>query len=328
MRAIEHPVTPDIAAVLEHWEKHLRYERNLSPHTVVAYLETMREFFSHFRRFHGYQPELWQLSQISLSTFREWLVTMTRAEHRPSTIRRAVGGLRAFYRFLGARYHIRNEAPALLSLPPQKRPLPKALSVAQVLAIIDALETIGGQQWERRRDKALAMLLYGAGLRIQEALDVRHREFQDAAATGRLRVTGKGRKERYAVLLPVVIAAIQDYVRLCSHTLTGDDYLFRSARNLQHSREAFNIRLKEAVRAAKVDAPISAHTLRHCFATHMLERSNDLRSVQELLGHASITTTQIYTHVSAVRLLESYLKAHPGAVKSAEAQSACVGGNP
>lgn len=316
MRAVDHPISSELAVVLNQWEAYLRYERNLSPHTIAAYLETMREFFSYLRRIHDFTPEVWQLSQITVSIFREWLASMARGRLSPNSIRRAVGGLRAFYRFMGARYHIRNDAPSLLSMPPQPRTLPKTLSVAQTLSIIDALGAIGEQQWERRRDQALAMLLYGAGLRIQEALDVHYREFIDAATTGRLRVTGKGRKERYAALLPEVAAAIRDYVRQCPHVITGEDYLFRSTRNLPLGKDGFNRKLKEAALAAKINLPVSAHTFRHCFATHMLEGSNDLRSVQELLGHASITTTQIYTHVTASRLMDAYRQAHPGAVKS------------
>jgi integrase/recombinase XerC len=223
--------------------------------------------------------------------------------------------LRGFFRFLERRGLVINPALTVLRGPRLSRAVPKPLSETDARATIDAadqVQSVGSEPWVAARDTALVTLLYGCGLRLSEALDLTRRQ-APAAGMASLRVTGKGGKTRIVPLLPVVITAVADYLAHCPHAIGPDDDLFVGVRGGPLNPRLVQ-RLMEQLRF-RLGLPDTAtpHALRHSFATHLLAGGADLRAIQELLGHASLSTTQRYTAVDAATLMDVYARAHPRA---------------
>jgi len=220
--------------------------------------------------------------------------------------------LRTFSRFLDKNGLAQTTAFHVIRAPKQPRALPRALTISDALALIEAVEIEAGEPWILARDRAVLMLLYGCGLRIAEALAI---TAIDAPVQGRnaLRVTGKGGKTRIVPVLAAVSDAISRYLALCPYTPAPGEPIFRGARGgaLQPAIVQKSVRFLRG--ALSLDDRTTPHALRHSFATHLMGRGGDLRTIQELLGHASLSTTQGYTHVDTARLLDIYAKAHPRA---------------
>jgi integrase/recombinase XerC len=222
-----------------------------------------------------------------------------------------MSALRTFFRWLEAQELARNRAVLQVALPKVPHGIPKPLTVDGAAAVVD-----GGMaadlDWVAARDTAVLLLLYGSGLRISEALALTSR---DAPVQGRdvLRVAGKGGKERLVPVLPVTQAAIQRYIALCPYPLTADGPLFLGAKGGPLSPRIVQLAMERLREVLGLPATATPHALRHSFATHLLSAGADLRQIQELLGHASLSTTQVYTEVDRERLLAVYDKAHPRA---------------
>jgi integrase/recombinase XerC len=221
-----------------------------------------------------------------------------------------MSSVRGFFRFLEKRGLARNAAIGMVGAPRPPKSVPKALGVAEALEAIGSVGGLGRERWLAARDTALLMLLYGCGLRIGEALAL---DRADAPRGDALVVTGKGRKQRLVPVLPAVKQALADYLALCPYKGSGDDPLFVGARG-ERLNSGVAQRQVRRLRAA-LDLPETAtpHAFRHSFATHLLAGGGDLRTIQELLGHASLSTTQRYTDVDAKHLEAVYLRAHPRA---------------
>jgi integrase/recombinase XerC len=232
-----------------------------------------------------------------------------------SSTARALSVVRNFFRFLAKHGRVNNAVLSTVRTPRLPRAVPKALTVGEAAEAVDAVGDLGGTPWLAKRDTAILALLYGCGLRLGEALALNRRDAPraDGGEIPTLVVMGKGRKQRAVPVLPAVVAAIEDYMAACPFDGDGDTPLFRGARGARLNPRLVQLRLQHL--RARLGLPDSAtpHALRHSFATHLLAGGGDLRAIQELLGHASLSTTQRYTEVDTAALLAVYDRAHPRA---------------
>jgi len=319
-------VLPDEIAA---FERHLRDERGVSPHTRAAYLRDLRDFASFLSREFLNRPEA-EIAAASSDVLavRSWLAHLRARGLSKSSMGRHLSALRAFFLFL-AREGLSEENPArAVATPRADRPLPRTLSVAEAAAVVEAGKD-GGTDLTSR-DRALLELLYATGLRVSElvALDLSDVDL----ASRQLRTLGKGRKERIVPFGEKAAAALREYLKErgpgeregdepgAKRRRSGprpprstSDALFRNARGGRLTDRSVRRILDRALRIAGLTRHASPHALRHSFATHLLAAGADLRSIQELLGHASLSTTQKYTHLDAERLIEVYRKSHPRA---------------
>jgi integrase/recombinase XerC len=303
---------PDLACAIEAWTGYLGAERRASAHTVAAYGGDLAAFLDFLRDHLGGLPDLAALSALAPRDLRSFLAHRAADRHAKTTQARNLSVIRSFLRFLDRRGLVRNDSVAALRGPRLPRSVPKPLSVADAEAALDAVDLAAREPWIADRDAAVLTLLYGCGLRLSEALGLTRREAPQPG-TALLTITGKGRKQRLVPLLPAVAEAVGLYLASCPFKLAPDGPLFVGARGGPlHPRLVQ--RLMSQVRAG-LGLPETAtpHALRHSFATHLLASGGDLRAIQELLGHASLSTTQRYTAVDAAGLMEIYARAHPRA---------------
>ena len=230
------------------------------------------------------------------------------------SLSRTLSALRMFYKFLERRGYGKNDAIRAVALPKLPHSVPKPLTAPKATALVDGADIASADQpeWIIARDTAVLALLYGSGLRISEALSLKRK---DAPTKGRdmLRVTGKGSKTRVVPVLPIAREAVELYLKLCPMGLGSEDPLFVGAHGKQLSPRIIQLRIAKARAVLGLPETATPHALRHSFATHLLGAGADLRSIQELLGHASLSTTQGYTEVDREHLLKTYQSAHPRA---------------
>ncbi len=308
-------VAPDVAAEVAAWLTHLGAERLMSPKTLDAYGRDVRQFLTFLAGHLGGAPSLAALAAIAPQDVRAFLASR-RAEGTGSrSLMRTLAGTRSFARFLERRGKGKVGALAAVRAPKVPRTLPKPLAVPSAKQLADVESRAGDDRapWILARDAAVLALLYGSGLRISEALGLRRRDLPSGDEGGAIVVTGKGRKQRMVPLLPQVARLIADYAALCPYDLPMDGPLFVGAKGGPLSPRIIQLAMAGLRGALGLPDSATPHALRHSFATHLLARGGDLRAIQELLGHASLSTTQIYTAVDTDRLLEAYRSAHPRA---------------
>jgi integrase/recombinase XerC len=301
----------DLAAAIARWLDWLESERRVSPHTLAAYGRDLAFFLDFLTAHRGAEPDLAMLAALAPADFRAFLAHRAAHAIGRAANARGLSVLRNFFRFLDRRGLVQNAALIAVKSPKLPKPVPKALTAEEAQTALDGVAGMEREVWIAKRDLAILTLLYGAGLRIGEALGLRRGDAPIAAGT--MNITGKGNKTRLVPILPVVAQSIQDYLDACPHALTRDDPLFVGARGGPlHPRlvQGQMARLRVALGLPEHATP---HALRHSFATHLLAGGGDLRAIQELLGHASLSTTQRYTKVDSARLLAVYDAAHPRA---------------
>ena len=284
---------------------HLRVERGSSPHTLRGYAEDLTLFARYLEGIAGADFDPITLSSRQLRTYATWLGGQGFA---PSTVARRLASLRSFYRYLRRRGLVEVDNSASLRSPKQPRRLPKLLNVEEVVAVIEAIPTGDSAGI---RDRAILEVLYGGGLRVGElvGLDLGDLDLDEGLA----RVRGKGRRERLAPVGEVAVESVRRWLSVRAPKTAGEAAVFLNRYGARLTARSVGRLFETRLKGHDVDLGSSPHTLRHSFATHLLDRGADLRSVQELLGHRRLTTTQIYTHVSPDRLLEAYRGAHPRA---------------
>jgi len=302
-----------VAAQVVRWLGHLGAERRMSDKTVDAYRRDVHQFLAFMAEHFGGRVTLKRLSGLAPADVRAFMAARRADGIGGRSLMRGLAGARSFARFLERDGNGRVAALAAVRSPKIEKTLPKPLSIAAARRVPDADVRAGEERepWVLARDAAVLALLYGCGLRISEALGLKRKEVDGRRDS--LTVTGKGNKTRMVPLLPQVAKLVADYVALCPYDLPADGPLFVGAKGGPLSPRIIQLvmeRLRGALGLAETATP---HALRHSFATHLLARGGDLRAIQELLGHASLSTTQIYTGVDAERLLEAYRGAHPRA---------------
>ncbi|HRY27125.1 MAG: tyrosine recombinase XerC [Geminicoccaceae bacterium] len=303
---------PDLEEAFAAWCDWLAHERRAAARTQAGYRRDLAAFVAFLAGHQGGPVGLPAIAALTPQGFRGWLAWRLGEGYAKSSTQRAVAAVRGFLDFLDARHGIHNPALRAMRAPKTRRPLPRPLAVAEVTELTDAAANADQPPWVLARDTALLLLLYGAGLRIGEALELAAGGLP-AAGESTLRVTGKGRKVRLVPLLPVVAEALAAYRDACPHPLPADGPLFRGVRGGPLQPAVVQRRVRELRRALGLPETATPHSLRHSFATHLLGGGADLRSIQELLGHASLSTTQLYTAVDAEGLARLYTAAHPRA---------------
>ena len=305
-------VAPQVAAEIAHWLKHLGAERRMSPKTVEAYQRDVLQFLAFLAEHLGGKPSLRDLAALAPADVRAFMAARRADGIGSRSLMRTLAGTRAFARFLERNGKGSVGALSAVRAPKIGKTLPRPLAVsgARAVADPDIAAGDGREPWIHARDAAVLGLLYGCGLRISEALGLKRGEF---GARDVLSVIGKGRKQRMVPLISTVAKLIADYVALCPYDLPEDGPLFVGAKGGPLSPRLVQLAMARLRGALGLPETATPHALRHSFATHLLARGGDLRSIQELLGHASLSTTQIYTEVDADRLIEAYRSAHPRA---------------
>jgi integrase/recombinase XerC len=291
------------------WATFLQHDRRRSAHTVRAYVATAHRLLEFLGRHRGEQVDSSILLGLASSDLRAFLAHRRGGGLGAASAAREMSGVRAFLRFAAEQEGQLPQLPRTRA-PRRPRTLPRPASPDEAIGLAHDAAAGASEEWIGARDLAILLLLYGAGLRVAEALSLNAR-LHPVGST--IRVTGKRGKTRVVPVIPAVSQAIADYVRQCPYPLAGDVPLFVGARGGPLNPDL----VRRAVRAARVRLglpdTLTPHALRHSFATHLLARGADLRALQELLGHASLSSTQIYTAVDAARLLDVYRHAHPRA---------------
>ena len=305
--------SPYVKEAVEGWLAYLTIERQLAANTAEAYSRDISQFLAFFAGKLNKLPDMKELLALQARDVRGFLAARRGDGVGSRSLSRSLSALRMFYKFLERRGYGKNDAIRAVSLPKLPHSVPKPLTALKATALVDGdIASPDAPEWILARDTAVLALLYGSGLRISEALSL---ERKDAPIKGRdmLRVTGKGNKTRVVPVLPIVREAIERYLALCPLKLGPDDPLFLGARGKQLSPRIIQLRIARARVELGLPDTATPHALRHSFATHLLGAGADLRAIQELLGHASLSTTQGYTEVDRAHLLKSYDSAHPRA---------------
>ena len=304
-----------LALEMTRWLAHLRSERRLSPKTLEAYARDVRQCLGFLCEHWGRRVTLSGFAALEASDVRAFMAMRRACDIGGRSLMRALAGLRSFGRFLEREGRGKVGALSAIRAPKVGKSLPKPVPVAAAKRLADAHERAGETRdpWIWARDAAVMGLLYGSGLRISEALGLRRRDVPLPGAGDVLVVTGKGDKTRMVPVLQNVLALIEDYVAICPHPLPPEGAIFVGARGGPLSPRIIQLTMERLRGALGLPDSATPHALRHSFATHLLSRGGDLRAIQELLGHASLSTTQIYTGIDSERLLEVYRNAHPRA---------------
>ncbi len=312
MKRAQKTIAPDVSAEMARWLAYLGAERRMSPKTLEAYRRDVVQFLSFLAEHLGGAPGLKRLAKLTPADVRAYMAARRGQGAGNRSLMRGLAGTRSFARFLERNGKGKVGALSTVRAPKLARNLPKPLpaSAAKRMTEVDARAGETRAPWILARDAAVLGLLYGAGLRISEALGLPARDF--APNRDALTVTGKGNKARMVPLLPQVAGLIADYVALCPN-LPPDGPLFVGARGGPLSPRVIQLVMERLRGALGLPDSATPHALRHSFATHLLARGGDLRAIQELLGHASLSTTQVYTAVDAERLLDVYASTHPRA---------------
>ena len=306
----ELPLADDLARTTADWFDHLTHERGHSPATLASYERDLRQFLGFLKRDLGHPPCMGDLARLEVKAVRRFLAARRREGAASRSLARTVSALRTFYRWLEATDRVANRALSQVAMPRIPHTLPKPLTVEKASALVERAPS--DDDWIRARDVAVMLLLYGAGLRISEALGLACR---DAPLPGRdvLRITGKGGKERLVPILPVTQRAVERYLALCPYPRDAAAPLFVGAKGGPLSPRIIQLAIARMRDELALPETATPHALRHSFATHLLAAGADLRQIQELLGQASLSTTQVYTEVDRERILAVYDQAHPRA---------------
>jgi len=295
------------------WLSHLRSERRLSPKTLEAYARDVRQFIRFLAEHWNAQVSPQAFAALEASDVRAFMAERRNKNIGGRSLMRQLAGLRSFGRFLEREGKGKVGALSAIRAPKIRKSLPKPVPVAAAKRLADSLERAGeaSEPWIWERDAAVMALLYGSGLRISEALGLKRRDVPMPGKGDVLVVTGKGNKTRMVPVLQNVLALIQDYAVSCPHPLPPEGPMFVGARGGPLSPRIIQLTMARLRGALGLPDSATPHALRHSFATHLLGRGGDLRAIQELLGHASLSTTQIYTGIDSERLLEVYASTHP-----------------
>lgn len=298
---------PDLAEHLNRWSRYLAYEKNLSEHTQRAYYGDISQFVTFMADYLAQPPSLNDLSDFDMRSFRAWLADRAmNGEVGAATRARALSSVKNFLRWLDRQGIMHNAAISGVRSPKLPRKLPRPLYEGQAL---DFIKNAPDETWLEKRNRALFTLLYGSGLRIQEALGL---NLRDLPQEGFLRVMGKGRKERQVPVLAIVERTIEEYRAACPYPEEEPSRaLFLGARGLRMRQQIAQKAMRELRVLFGLPENATPHALRHSFATHLLQNGANLREIQELLGHASLSTTQRYTDVNAKELMDIHRRAHP-----------------
>ena len=302
----------DLAGEVETWLETLSGVRRLSDNTITAYERDARQFLAFMTEHLGGAPGIADIANLRPADIRAFLAGRRRGGAEARSLARSLAGIRSFFAYLQKNGLANAAALDAVRTPKQPKSLPKPVPAASAKKMVDVDQSLDEEPWIAARNAAVLCLLYGSGLRISEALGLKRSE-APVGSVDALRVTGKGGKTRIVPVLPVTRRAVAEYLRLCPYEIAEEGALFRGARGGPLSPRIIQLAIQRLRGALGLPDTATPHALRHSFATHLLAAGGDLRAIQELLGHASLSTTQVYTDVGDERLLNIYKKAHPRA---------------
>ncbi len=302
------PVTSEVAVSLEGWLEHLEHIRRLSLKTLDAYRHDLEIFCQFYSQHEGGAVSLAMLSELRVSVLRAWVAARVQDGVDQRSVKRSLSALRGFYRYLYKTKGIHNDVASQFQIRSAPASLPRPMTAERAIEMIEGASYWDADSWIHARDKAITLLMYGCGLRISEALSVTAADFADNA--NKLRITGKGNKQREVPLLDSVCRAVRRYLEMCPYALDGRA-IFLGKRGKPLQPAVFQAQFRRLRREIGLPEEMTPHALRHSFATHLLGEGANLRDIQELLGHAHLSTTQRYTQVDTERLKREYQKAHP-----------------
>lgn len=291
--------------LVKQWLNYLSHERAYSPATVLAYDRDMQLFLTLIKDHVGNTKNI--IFALSLQDFRSILASLHRRNYAPATVSRFISSLQSFFTYTQIHHGLSQPHVHSLNTPKQAKILPKALTVNQIMTVLDYIQNDHPLPWIGLRNRALVSLLYGSGLRISEALSLTQKDLKQ---TTHLRIRGKGKKDRLVPLLPLTIKDLKAYKKICPYGRHNNDPLFYGERGACLQPSVFFKVLKN-IQAIKGLPDLSAHVMRHSFASHLLQNGGDLRTIQDLLGHESLRTTQRYTSLDKEKLRRVYEKTHP-----------------
>jgi integrase/recombinase XerC len=314
MAIITPHASDDLTALLNAYDDFIVKEKRMAAASVETYRREIRQFVAFMSGHLGRLVEAVDLAQFDVRDFRAWLADRHGRGLARSTTARTMAALRGLFRFLDRHHAIHNPALLAMRAPRFQKPLPRPLSPGDARDLAEAAKDDGREVWIGKRDRALLLLLYGAGLRIGEALSLTTADLGIGDGNvDAIRVRGKGGKTRLVPLIDVIRAGIQDYLHDCPFSIRRDQPMFRGARGGNLNPGVIQKTVRSLRRQLGLPESATPHALRHSFATHLLGEGADLRSIQELLGHANLATTQTYTAVERAHLHKLYAKAHPRA---------------
>ena len=305
---IKYIASDEVKELIFRWQAWLRDERRYSPHTLDAYSRDLADFLKFMEVSLMHIPSLKDIKTAEVRLFRSYLSSRAAKYIDKASIARELSSIKNFYNWLARNNIVENTALSIISSPRRSKILPKAIEVDDALNILDIAKDFSKKEWQGLRDVAIFTILYGCGLRISEALslnmgDINHNNF--------LKIKGKGNKERLVPLLPIIKEKINAYIEACPYDIKNGEPLFLGARGERISPRIVQRTLEKIRGYLGLSDNLTPHALRHSYATHLLANGTDLRSIQELLGHASLSTTQRYTDVHIETLKKEYSKAHP-----------------
>ncbi len=300
---IKFNATKEVKDLIFQWRGFLKNERRYSVHTLDAYLRDLSFFINFFEN-----ADVAFLKDAEIRDFRRYISHRAALDLKKSSLARELAAIKNFFKWLSLKHKIKNSAVFLLSTPKRDKTLPKAAGADDVFELLEQSPYFAKSDWQGLRDKAVMMLLYGSGLRISEALNLNFGDITPSDIT--LKIKGKGKKERLVPLLPVVVDAIKAYLEKVPYDLKIGDPLFVGARGERLLARIIQRQMQKIRAYIGLADSVTPHALRHSFATHLLNEGCDLRAIQELLGHESLSTTERYTNVSLETLQKEYNKAY------------------
>lgn len=303
-------IAPALTDALARWLDHARAIDGVADNTITAYQTDVMGYLAFMNQHHGGQEGIGPITRVTISDMRSWMAHERGRGVSARSLARSLSAVKSFYKWLAQREGFDPTAVLMTRAPKFQKKLPRPLAEDAARKVIETVEFQAREPWAALRDVAVITLLYGCGLRISEALGLTGADYPLPAS---LRIVGKGGKERVVPVLPQARDAVAAYVNACPHTLEKDAPLFRGVRGRALSPTTIQKAMAQTRMQLGLPATATPHALRHSFATHLLNAGGDLRAIQELLGHASLNTTQMYTSVDTARLMEVYKDAHPRA---------------
>ena len=300
----------DLQTLIDDWLSELN-QRDLSRHTVEAYLRDVTQFIAFLAEHSGQEVSPASFDTLKAMDVRSFLARRRNVEATQSrSLARSLSGLRSFTLYLSEKNYPVSAAFKIVRSPRIPKSLPRPMSQSDALQMIALAGDMSSHPWENLRNQALLVLIYGCGLRISEALNLSYGD-RPKPDNISIRITGKGKKQRDAPILPLIENAIQQYIQAAPFDFKDDDPLFRGVRGGRFSARQIQIIVEKCRRSMGLPDTVTPHAFRHSFATHLLAAGGDLRTIQELLGHTSLSSTQIYTEIEDTELGRIYKNAHP-----------------
>lgn len=301
---------PDLQDVLARWQDWLRFEKHMSPHTLRAYCSDLTQFITFIVEYKGCEPSLDDLSDVGIRDWRAWMSRKAMDGASNASRARSLSGVKNFLTWMDKQGIMHNAAISTVRSPKIPHKLPRPLHEKQAFNVLESADMLVESDWVGQRDRALFTLLYGCGLRINEALSL---NLSQMPRDGVLQVLGKGNKERQVPALDIVVQALEAYLAVCPFPSEPERPIFLGTRGGRLSQGVAQKAMRTLRLALDLPGNATPHALRHSFATHLLQNGANLREIQELLGHSSLSTTQRYTEVDAKELMRVYKAAHPRA---------------